>query len=65
MGIHVPNLRNIHSDKEAPRGHGEVPRQAEDLLKEHFSRQIRVFLTDEGQRLHGLELTLGVQEPVL
>ena len=65
MGIHLPNLRNIHSDKEAPIGHVKIPRQAQDLIKKHLSRQIRLFLTDERQRLHGLKLTLSVQEPVL
>ncbi len=65
MGIHFPNLRDLHTDQKAPRSHAKVPRQAEDLRTKHTGWQIRVFGADEGQRLHGREWARGVQEFIL
>ena len=65
MGIHFPNLCDLHTDQEAPRSYAKIPRQAEDLRKKHTGWQIRVFGADEGQRLHGRERARGVQEFIL
>lgn len=65
MGIYLPNLCHFYEDQEAPRSHGKIPWQAENIRKKHFGRQIRVFRADEGQRIHGRKRARGVQEPIL
>lgn len=64
MGIYLPNLCHFYKNKKVAGGHGKIPRQAQNLRKKHPRRQICLFRTHEGQRLHGRELTLSLQIPL-
>lgn len=61
MGLHVPNLRNVHSHSENALSYATLPRKNQNFIEKHSCRQIRVFTIDEGFGLYGSKLVLDFQ----